>query len=151
MKKSNSLAKKLAIISGLLLLLSGGSGVAAIKMLAEILFSIIPENKLLIWMFTFLIIIASFGGITVMIGGFLIGKHKVTLGRILIQLGSGMGVLGLLLMILVAIINGRFIMGSFFSIGTLGVTLSVIAVLVSKKPKKKKKNNPLKRKFFTFK
>ena len=139
MKKNNELAKKLAIISGLLLLLSGGTGVASINLIAAILFSFIPEYTVLMWFFTILLIIASFGGITVMVGGFLIGKHKVTLGRLLIQLGSGMGVIGLIITITVAIWHNNLLIGSFFSLGTLGVTLSVIAILIAKKPKKKKR------------
>lgn len=138
MKKNNILAKKLAIISGLLLLLSGGSGVATVQMLAGLLFEFVPQYKLLTFLYTVLLIFASFGGITVMIGGFLIGKQKVTIGRLLIQLGSGMGVIGLIFTITIAIINNSLIIGSFFSLGTLGVVLGVIAILISTKPKSKK-------------
>ena len=138
MKKNNALAKKLAIISGILLLLSGGSGVATLQTLAGLIFSFIPQYKLLQWIFIILMIFASFGGITVMIGGFLIGKHKVTLGRLMIQLGSGMGVIGLVLTIILAIMHNSIMFGSFFSIGTLGVILGAIAILVAKSPKSKK-------------
>jgi uncharacterized SAM-binding protein YcdF (DUF218 family) len=46
--------------------------------------------------FSILLFFASLGGISVIIGGLLIGKDKRRTGKILLSLGAGLGLIGLL-------------------------------------------------------
>lgn len=136
MHHNNSLAKKLAIIAGILLLLSGGSGVTALLTLEKIGDALAPsifDSKLFVLIFSILLILASLGGISVITGGVLIGRKKVLLGKILIQIGSGAGVIGLVLMIFFAIRNNSFLNGGFVSVGSLGLILAALAVIIAKK------------------
>lgn len=136
MHHNNSLAKKLAIIAGILLLLSGGSGVTSILTLEKIGDALAPsifDSKVFILFFSILLILASLGGISVIFGGVLIGRKKVLLGKILIQIGSGAGILGLFIIIFLAIKNNSILSGGFFSLGTLGVILAALAVIIAKK------------------
>lgn len=127
LRKNNKTAKRLAIISGFLLLLSGITGVGfvnEIEMFVELFFGV---NYIITLIFTILIIIASFGGISVIVGGMLIGRNKVLLGKIFIQIGSGAGILSLIAQLLLALFSSNMGITSLMSIGSMGVTLAVIA------------------------
>ena len=80
-----------------------------------------------------LIFIASLGGITVITGGLLIGKKKVGTGKFLIALGAGLGIIGLIISIYVGYTEGSLTIGSFFSIGAIGLILSITARIMAKK------------------
>jgi hypothetical protein len=132
-KKSNKTAKRLAIIAGILLLLSGITGVGFVKSVENLVFKYITDNHLVILIFTILLFIASLGGLAVILGGILIGRGKVILGILLIKLGSGVGFLGLILNIFLTIYTKTLTISSFFSIGSLGIILAVIAPFYVKK------------------
>ena len=84
-----------------------------------LLFSLIAENI----------------GLSVIIGGVLIGKNKIGLGKLFITLGAGLGIIGLIFSIIVAFTEDSLTLGSFFSIGMLGLILSIIARMLAKKEK----------------
>ena len=131
-KKSNKTAKRLAIIAGILLLLSGITGVGFIERIGWFV-STITTNYLVMLSFTILLLIASFGGLTVIVGGILIGRSKVTLGIILIRLGSGVGILSLIAQAFLAIYSKNLSITSITSIAAIGIILSVIAPFYAKK------------------
>jgi hypothetical protein len=132
MASKQNQAMFIAIIAGILLLISGISGAVTWETIKDFLTSQFPGNQVLEIVFVIIIFIASLGGITVIIGGLLIGKNNVKTGKFLITLGAGMGLIGLLISIIIAFTQNSFTIGSFFSLGTIGLILSIIARMLAK-------------------
>ena len=132
MASKKNQAMFIAIIAGILLLISGISGAATWETIKDFVTSQFPGNQVLEIVFVILIFIASLGGITVIIGGLLIGKNKIKTGKFLITLGAGIGLIGLLISVIIAFTQNSFTIGSFFSIGTIGIILSIIARMIAK-------------------
>jgi len=133
MASKNSKAMAIAIIAGILLLISGVSGLATWETIKDFVTTNIIDNTFVQIIFTILIFIASLGGISVIAGGLLIGKNKIGTGKLLISLGAGLGLIGLIFSIIVAYTEGNLTLGSFFSIGVIGLILSIVARAVAKK------------------
>lgn len=116
----------LAIISGIFLILSGTNGMSLIEKISDFVLRYfnIQILKLILGLLT---IVASFGGISVIIGGFLIYKKKIRLGRFIILIGTGAGLISLLLQFLILIFTQGISINWFLSFSTLGVILSVLA------------------------
>ena len=123
----------LALLAGILLLISGISGLATWETIKNFVTENIIDNTIVQFVFAILIFIASLGGLSVIAGGILIGKNKIRTGKLLILLGAGMGLVGLIFTIAVAYVEGSLTLGSFFSIGTIGLVLSIIARSIVKK------------------
>jgi hypothetical protein len=123
----------IAIFAGILLLISGVSGLATWEAIRNFVITNIIDNYIVQIIFAILIFIASLGGLSVIIGGLLIGKDKIGTGKLFITLGAGLGLIGLIISIIVAIMENNFTIGSFFSIGAIGLILSIIARLIVKK------------------
>jgi hypothetical protein len=132
MASKQNQAMFIAIIAGILLLISGISGAVTWETIKDFLTSQFPGNQVLEIVFVIIIFIASLGGITVIIGGLLIGKNNVKTGKFLITLGAGMGLIGLLISIIIAFTQNSFTIGSFFSLGTIGLILSIIVRMLAK-------------------
>ncbi len=79
--------------------------------------------------------IASLGGISVILGGILIGRNKVFIGTVFIKIGSGVGILSLIAHIFLSIFSNNLSITSLMSIGSIGIILSVIAPFYAKKIK----------------
>jgi len=133
MTSQNSTAMVIAIVAGILLLIAGVSGAATWETIRDFVDTHLMDNIIVQIVFIVLIFIASLGGLAVIIGGLLIGKNKVGAGKLLISLGAGLGLLGLIFTIVVAYAENNLIISSFFSIGTIGLILSIIARIVAKK------------------
>ena len=133
MASKSSQAMGIAIIAGILLLIAGISGAATWQAISDFVEDQFPGNEILEIVFVILIFIASLGGIAVIIGGLLIGKKKTKTGRLLILLGAGMGIIGLIFSIIVAYSEGNLTIGSFLSIGMIGIILSIAARMIAKK------------------
>lgn len=105
----NKLAGIIAIVGGALLFLSGTAGmVGFLESLHEIVNDVMGDtNETIENVFWVLIIIAMLGGISVMIGGYLIWKDFPIAGKILIILGTSMGVVGLIISLLTALYHGE--------------------------------------------
>ena len=123
----------LALLAGILLLISGISGLATWETIKNFVTENIIDNTIVQFVFAILIFIASLGGLSVIAGGILIGKNKIRTGKFLILLGAGMGLVGLIFTVAVAYVEGSLTLGSFFSIGTIGLVLSIIARSIVKK------------------
>lgn len=123
----------LAIIAGILLLIAGINGIATWETIKDFVINNIGENEIIEIIFVILILIASLGGFAVIIGGLLFGKDKVRTGRFLIALGAGLGLIGLIVSIVITIYEESPIIGSFFSIGSIGLIMSIIARIIAKK------------------
>jgi hypothetical protein len=116
-----------AYTSGILLLISGVSGAATWEFIKEVVTVYFHQSLIVEIIFMILIFIASLGGIAVMFGGVLIHKNKLRTAKVVSILGSGMGLFGLLISILVALFQQSFTIASFFSVGTIGILLSILA------------------------
>ena len=132
MSSRNSPAMGVAIVAGILLLIAGISGLAMWESIKDFVTAHIVDNSIIQIVFAILIFIASLGGIAVIIGGLLIGKNKVRTGKLVIALGAGLGLIGLLFSIIIAYIEGNLAIGSFFSIGAIGLILSIVARIIAK-------------------
>ena len=123
----------IAIFAGILLLISGVSGLATWEAIRNFVTTNIADNYIVQIIFAVLIFIASLGGLSVIIGGLLIGRNKIGTGKLFITLGAGLGLIGLIVSIVVAVMENNFTIGRFFSIGAIGLILSIIARLMVKK------------------
>jgi hypothetical protein len=139
MSARNKTAMMVAIVGGILLLISGTSGAAAWESVKNFVVDNVTDNESVQIVFAILIMIASFGGIVVILGGILIGKDKVLAGKILIALGAGLGLIGLIIALIIATAEKDLTIGGLLSIGGVGVILSVIATVMAKRTKKTEK------------
>jgi hypothetical protein len=130
----NKLAFYFALIAGTLLLISGTSGVAGILFLEQLVLGFI-DSVVVRYAFLFLLVIASLGGLSVYFGGYLILKGRVRIGRIVIMVGSGAGILSLVINGYLIFVNRQASMAWFMSSATLGFIFAVAAQVVSR-PKK---------------
>ncbi len=121
------------MIAGVFLVIAGVSGLALWETIKDFVTNYIIDNSVIQLVFAVLIFIASLGGIAVIAGGLFIGKNYVSIGKFLISLGAGFGLIGLIFSITVTYSKGDFTFGSFFSIGAIGLILSVVARVFVKK------------------
>ena len=133
MPSRNTQVMRIAIIAGLLLIIAGISGLATWETIKDFVTTHIVDNSIIQIVFAILIFIASLGGIAVIIGGILIGKNSVGLGKFIIALGAGLGLIGLIFSFLITYIEGNLTIVSFFSLGAIGLILSIIARILAKK------------------
>ena len=131
MASKNKAAMGVAIVAGLLLLLEGISGFATWTTIKEFVTDNVTDNEIVIYIFVILIFIASLGGISVIIGGLLIGKNKVKTGKFIIALGAGLGLIGLIVSIIIGLTEGSFTLNSLITLGAIGLILSIVARMMA--------------------
>ena len=130
----------ICIIGGLLMFLSAVVGSASFFALvfAEASKQLGPETALVLSIVLMIFtIIALGGGISVIIGAILVSKDKIGLGKFIIGLGAGMGLIGLVIFVITSLLAGTIlgvaiglINGSY---GFLGVLLTIFSRLKMKK------------------
>ncbi len=129
----NTAAMYLAILSGCLLLGAGITGLATWQIIRNFVLAFLGGHWALILLFQVLIFIASLGGVAVICGGFLVGAGSTSIGKLFILLGTGMGLLGLLLAIIPPWIQqGSLTLALGVGTGTLGIVLSIAARMIAK-------------------
>ena len=117
----------LAGVAGVLLILSGYTGVRSVDRFFTLLEDLFGPRAFLIVLAYVFLGIASFGGFAVLFGGYLFWKDRVRLGRVVILIGSGAGFFTLLLFVLVNLRREEFsFLGSVLP-AILGVTAGVAA------------------------
>jgi hypothetical protein len=125
--RPNDQAALLAGVAGLLLILSGYTGVRSADRFFTLLEELFGPRAFLIVLAYVFLGIASFGGFAVLFGGYLFWKNRVRLGRIVILIGSGAGFFTLLLFVLVNLRREEFsFLGSVLP-AILGVAAGVAA------------------------
>lgn len=128
----------LSIFSGILLVISGISGSLGVYGTTLSTLTSFSQDKLTVSILEsltiILIFLASLGGFAVILGGFLIYKSQVRLGKFILGLGAGVGIPGLLLTVITAIVAQEFsvIMTQYGIFGWTGIVLSFIARAVAK-------------------
>ena len=137
---SRKIAATLAYAGGTLLLLAGATGStgiigAILEFLIENLGGATADLFTLI--LQALNIIAGLGGISVIIGGYLVTKKRARTAKLIIGLGAGMGLVGFLIILVsafltgwVSVINLLIIMSQ--SIGWIGILFSISATILAK-------------------
>jgi hypothetical protein len=131
MASRNKAAMGVAIAAGLLLLIEGVSGFATWTTIKEFVTNNVIDNEIVLYIFVILILIASLGGIAVIIGGLLIGKNKVKTGKFIIALGAGLGLIGLIVSIIIGVSEGSFTLNSLITLGAIGLILSIVARMMA--------------------
>ena len=121
----------LAGVAGVLLLVSGYTGVRTVDRFFTLLKEVFGNAAFLIVLAYVFIGIASLGGFTVMFGAYLIWKDRVRLGRIVILIGSGAGFFTLLLFLLVNLRREEFSLLASVLPAILGVAIGVVARFLS--------------------
>jgi hypothetical protein len=125
----NKPAMYTAIAGGICLLIAGLTGAAAWGHIRDVVKENVTTNTLVMDIFSWMIIIAGFGGFAVIGGGLLIGRDIVGVGKFLIALGAGMGLIGFIIALAVWGLNGgsgMFTIGGSI-IGLVGIILSIVA------------------------
>ena len=129
--RPNAEAALLAGIAGVLLLVSGYTGVRTVDRFFTLLKEVFGNAAFLIVLAYVFIGIASLGGFTVMCGAYLIWKDRVRLGRIVILIGSGAGFFTLLLFLLVNLRREEFSLLLSVLPAIFGVAIGVVARFLS--------------------
>ena len=132
----NSLAFTLSVPAGILLLLKGIAGpTEAYSWLLNYLSSGIIADQTIQSIITtillILIFISTLGGIAVIAGGFLVWKNHVTIGKILISLGAGVGFFWVIFLIFTLASTGN-LFSQYSLIGWTGLILAFTARLLAK-------------------
>lgn len=133
MRRRERRGVRLAFVAGVLILLGGGSGSAALYL--DLLTFAARQVEWLrpIFLLAFLVLplLAALGGVTVMTGAFLYLDERPATGLLLVEIGSGAGFLALLLGLGGAFASGpsdfRTLGGALLTLSGVGVLLSLIA------------------------
>jgi hypothetical protein len=125
--RPNDQAALAAVLSGALLILSGYTGVRSVDRFFSLLTDLLGNRPFLIVLAYVFIGVASLGGFAVLMGGYLIWKDRVRLGRIIILIGSGAGFFTLLLFILVNLRREEFSLLASVLPAILGVAIGIVA------------------------
>jgi hypothetical protein len=123
----------LAIVAGILLLGIGVTGAATWETIRNFVVTFLGGHWAIILLFQVLILIASLGGVAVICGGILIGAGRTAIGKLLIALGTGTGLIGLLLVIVLpSFQQGDIKLALGTSSGIVGIILSILARMIAK-------------------
>ncbi len=128
MVSNNKKAGSMAIIGGVLMLLAGVTGAAAWKALGDTAIEITGMGALGT-IFQMLVLIGSLGGLVVILGGLMVSLESVSIGKIMITIGAGFGIIGLIIFLVVTFMGdqpaGNFLAG--IGLGFIGLVLTIIA------------------------
>jgi hypothetical protein len=119
-----------------MMLLVGASGAAAWEQVVDFLQNRLGTDAVVHIFAYILILIASLGGLAVIMGSALFLTKHVRAGRLLIALGAGFGLIGLIMLVFVRLEHEELSIAGI-GLGTVGLVLSIIARLKSKIPDKR--------------
>ncbi len=130
--KRNAVAAVIAVVAGVLLLLVGINGVTEVDKLFALLQEWFGTNEALRILAYVLGGIAALGGIAVIIGGYFLATEHVRTGKLLITLGSGAGIVTLL--VFLARNTSSEQISYLYAVlpAILGVALAIVARFVAK-------------------
>ncbi len=125
--KRNTQAAIIAVVAGILLLIVGLNGVAGVDRLFALLEEWFGTNEALRILAYVLGAIAALGGVAVLIGAYFVATEHVRTGKLLITLGSGAGIITLLLFLARNVASEQF--SYIFAVlpAILGVVLAIVA------------------------
>ncbi|MFQ5837520.1 MAG: hypothetical protein ACE5HJ_01890 [Thermoplasmata archaeon] len=120
-------ASFLAVLSGSLLLAGHFSGASRWQAVIDTISGFIEVTLFLRYLFLAIIVIASAGGASVILGGLMILEGRVLLARLLILLGTGFGLVSFLMVLSLAVIGGDLPMAGGTVVVLIGIGLSILA------------------------
>lgn len=130
--KRNTSAAVLAAVAGVLLLIVGVNGLAGVDRIFALLEEWFGANETLRILAYVLGGIAGLGGVAVLFGAYFVGTDRVRMGKILITLGSGAGILTLLFFLARNLASEQFSYLYAVLPAILGVVLGIIARFVAR-------------------
>lgn len=106
--KNTQAAQQAAYLGGVLVLLTGGSGaLVMVRVGRRLLETVSPRLAGFLHPFFLAVaLVAAAGGLSVIVGGYFLTRRRL-LGKVLITLGSGVGLLGFAAQIVAVTIAGR--------------------------------------------
>jgi len=138
MPKGNKASFIVSIFSGALLIVSGTTGsIGVYGMILSLIARFVDDAlvlRILEVVALVLLFLASLGGLSVILGGYLIYKSSVRVGKLIIGIGAGMGIPGLLLTLFPLVITRDVsaVIAQHGIIGWSGIILSLIARTIAK-------------------
>ncbi len=130
--KRNTEAAIVAALAGVLLLYVGLNGVAGVDRIFALLEEWFGTNEALRILAYVLGAIAALGGVAVLLGAYLVGVDRVRTGKILITLGSGAGIITLLIFLARNLASEQFSYLYAVLPALLGVVLAIVARSMAK-------------------
>ncbi len=131
----------LGMVAGVLLVISGVTGVATWSNMGDLAREHIADNDIVEWVFRVLMFLGALGGFLVMAGAFLIGTERIDTGRLLITVGVGTGLIGTIMLFWNWYDEQPEVVTVGFLFGLVGILLSVISRSWAKRVKKQEKEN----------
>jgi len=128
----NLAAMALAFVAGILLIMTGINGLASWENIENFVTAYVIDNIIVQYIFAVLIFLASLGGFSAIAGAVFLGKNSARTGKFLIGIGTGMGLIGLIVSAGISFAAGTFALDSFLSTGTIGIILSIAARSIAK-------------------
>ena len=125
--KVNTQAALLAVAGGILLLVVGYSGLAGVDHFFELLESWFGPQPALLLLSRVFGGIAALGGVAVLFGAYFISTDRVRTGRILIVLGSGAGLITLILFLARNLVSEDFSYLLAVLPAIVGIALGIMA------------------------
>ena len=130
---NNQVAAVLAFAAGILFLVVDWNGARIVEAFFELLVDLFGPNPAFRVLAIILISIASLGGAAVILGALLIGYNRVRGGKILVLLGTGAGIVSLVMFLVLLVRRSGGILAHEGAIPVLvGVVLSLAARLKAK-------------------
>lgn len=123
----NTQAAILAAIAGVLLLIVGINGVAGVDRIFTLLETWFGTNEALRILAYVFAAIAALGGLAVLFGAYFVYTDRVRVGKLLITLGSGAGILTLILFLARNVAAEQFSYLYAVLPAILGVVLAIVA------------------------
>ncbi len=130
--RRNRAAAVVAAVAGVLLLTVGLNGVNGVDRLFALLEEWFGTNETLRILAYVLGGIAALGGAAVIIGAYFVGTDRVRVGKLLIALGSGAGLVTLLLFLARNVASEQFSYVYAVLPAILGVVLALVARFMAK-------------------
>ena len=129
--RRNRIAAFMAYIAGVLLIVSGTTGVASWERIQKFALTIV-DIPLVKTLFILALVLASLGGVTVIVGGLLIKRNFVRTGKFLIWLGSGIGIFSMAVNLFTTITNEGLSLVALFSLAPIGIILAFASQIIAK-------------------
>ncbi|MDG6221351.1 MAG: hypothetical protein QCI38_07905 [Candidatus Thermoplasmatota archaeon] len=137
-KEDNKIAEQLALVAGILLLVAGVTGAAAWETIKGYAQTALGGDEMIGMVFMVLILLASLGGLMVLVGAFMYINENVRTANFMLMLGVGMGLVGLIISLIVGISEGSILNLGGMGLGFAGIVLSVFAKMKAENVEKKK-------------
>lgn len=130
LERRRRIASRAAYVGGAFLVLTGSTGAAAIITDGhEALASVAPEAADFLLPLLFVLMVAALlGGFSVILGGYVLHRHHRFMGKVLIWLGAGAGLVPFALNIVLLIVAGR---NPLESLAATAMTLQGLGVLLA--------------------